>query len=247
MELLKNHRSIRGYLKTEIGNEVLNEILECGIRASNTGNMQLYSVIVTKDPAKRKLLSPFHFNQPMVVNAPVLLTVCMDINRFYKWCSVNNTQAGFQNLLWLLNGCVDASVFAQNICIAAESRGLGICYLGTTLYNAPEIAEVLKLPAGVVPITALTIGYPESVPELTDRLPFEAVVHYEEYSNFSDLKIRELYKDKENLESSEKFVAENGKENLAQVYTEVRYKKEDSDFFSKKLIEFLTVQGFQFE
>ncbi|MBW8331354.1 MAG: nitroreductase family protein [Prolixibacteraceae bacterium] len=247
MELLKNHRSIRGYLKTEIGNDVLNEILECGIRASNTGNMQLCSVIVTEDPAKKKLLSPYHFNQPMVVNAPVLLTVCLDVNRFYKWCSVNNTRADFQNLLWLLNGCVDATVFAQNICIAAENRGLGICYLGTTLYNAPEIAEVLKLPAGVVPITALTIGYPESVPELTDRLPFEAVVHYEEYSDFSDSRIRALYKDKENLESSKRFVAENGKENLAQVYTEVRYKKEDSDFFSKKLIEFLTVQGFRLE
>jgi hypothetical protein len=183
----------------------------------------------------------------MVVNAPVLLTVCMDINRFYKWCSVNNTQADFQNLLWLLNGCVDASVFAQNVCIAAENHGLGICYLGTTLYNAPEIAEVLKLPAGVVPITALTIGYPESVPELTDRLPFDAVVHYEEYTDFTDSEIVELYKDKESLETSRKFVTENGKENLAQVYTEVRYKKEDSDFFSKKLMEFLTVQGFRFE
>ncbi|MDP2115347.1 MAG: nitroreductase family protein [Bacteroidota bacterium] len=247
MELLKNHRSIRSYLKTEIGNDVLNEILECGIRASNTGNMQLYSVIVTKDQAKKKLLAPFHFSQPMVVNAPVLLTVCMDINRFYKWCSVNNTKADFQNLLWLLNGSIDASVFAQNICIAAENYGLGICYLGTTLYNAPEIAEVLKLPAGVVPITALTIGYPESVPELTDRLPFEAVVHYEEYTDFSDSGIVQLYKEKESLDSSRKFVTENGKENLAQVYSEVRYRKEDSDFFSKKLVEFLTVQGFRLE
>jgi nitroreductase len=247
MELLKNHRSIRNYLKKDIEADVLNEILECGIRVSNTGNMQLYSVIVTKDPAKRKLLAPFHFNQPMVANAPVLLTICMDINRFYKWCSVNNTKADFQNLLWLLNGSIDASVFAQNICIAAENYGLGICYLGTTLYNAPEIAEVLKLPAGVVPITALTIGYPESVPELTDRLPFEAVVHYEEYTDFSDSGIVQLYKEKESLDSSRKFVTENGKENLAQVYSEVRYRKEDSDFFSKKLVEFLTVQGFRLE
>lgn len=247
MELLKNHRSIRSYLKAEIGNDVLNEILECGIRASNTGNMQLYSVIVTKDKTKMSLLAPYHFNQPMVVNAPLLLTVCIDINRFYKWCSLNNTNADFQNLLWLLNGSIDASVFAQNICIAAENRGLGICYLGTTLYNAPEIAEILKLPAGVIPVTALTIGYPESVPEQTDRLPFEAVVHYEEYSDFNESRIRALYKYKENLEASGRFVAENGKDNLAQVYTEVRYKKEDSDFFSKKLVEFLNVQGFRLE
>ncbi|MDP3915006.1 MAG: nitroreductase family protein [Bacteroidota bacterium] len=247
MELLKNHRSIRNYLKTEIGNDVLNEILECGIRASNTGNMQLYSVIVTKDQAKKKLLAPFHFSQPMVVNAPVLLTVCMDINRFYKWCSVNNTQADFQNLLWLLNGCVDASIFAQNICIAAENHGLGICYLGTTLYNAPEIAEVLKLPAGVVPITALTMGYPESVPELTDRLPFEAVVHYEEYQDYTNERILDIYLEKENLESSQAFVKENGKEYLAQVYTEVRYKSADNIYFSGKLKKMLVEQGFRFE
>ena len=247
MKLLLDHVTIRKYQSTEIANEILNEILECGIRASNTGNMQLYSVIVTKDKTKKSLLAPYHFNQPMVVNAPVLITICLDINRFYKWCSGNNTQADFQNLLWLLNGNIDAAVFAQNVCIAAENRGLGICYLGTTLYNAPEIAEILKLPAGVVPVTALTIGYPESVPEQTDRLPFEAVVHYEEYSDFNESRIRTLYKYKENLEASGRFVAENGKDNLAQVYTEVRYKKEDSDFFSKKLVEFLNVQGFRLE
>ena len=247
MELLKSHRSIRSYQEREIDNDVIKDILDCGIRASNTGNMQLYSVVVTRKAAMKKRLAPYHFNQPMVVKAPVLITICLDINRFYKWCSVNNTQADFQSLLWLLNGSIDASVFAQNVCIAAENHGLGICYLGTTLYNAPEIADILKLPSGVVPITALTIGYPENIPDQTDRLPFEAVVHYEEYTDFSLSEIKQLYKEKECLELSAKFVAENEKENLAQVYTEVRYKKEDSDFFSKKLVEFLTVQGFRLE
>jgi nitroreductase len=247
MELLINHRSVRSYLSEKVTDDVLTEILHCGIRASNTGNMQLYSVIVTKDTGKKALLAPFHFNQPMVVQAPVLLTICLDINRFYKWCSVRNTEADFKNLLWLLNCTIDASVFAQNICIAAENRELGICYLGTTLYNAPEIGSILKLPAGVIPITALTIGYPEIVPEQTDRLPFEAVVHYEEYTDFNESRINEIYKAKENLEASTKFVAENGKENLAQVYTEVRYKKEDSDYFSKKLVALLTEQGFRLE
>lgn len=247
MELLRSHCSIRSYMGKEIDIDVLNEILESGIRASNTGNMQLYSVIVTKDLAKKRLLAPLHFNQTMVVNAPVLLTICLDINRFYKWCVANNTQADFSNLLWLLTGSIDASVFAQNVCIAAENCGLGICYLGTTLYNAPEIAAVLKLPTGVFPITALTIGYPDTIPELTDRLPFEAVVHYEEYTDFNVSEIEDYYKNKESLESSRKFVMENGKENLAQVYTEVRYKKEDSDYFSKKLVEFLIEQGFRLE
>ena len=247
MELLKNHRSIRSYKQEEVKNAVLNDILESGIMASNTGNMQLYCVIVTRDKEKKKALAPFHFNQTMVINAPVLLTICFDFNRFYKWCSVNNTKADFQNLLWLLNGTIDASVFAQNICIAAENAGLGICYLGTTLYNAPEIAKALNLPKGVIPITALTIGYPDIVPDKTDRLPANAIIHYETYSDFSESLIKDVYSEKERLESSKKFVAENEKGNLAQVYTEVRYRKSDSDLFSKKLVKMLTDQGFRLE
>lgn len=247
MKLLTSHRSIRSYQSRPIDETVLNELLESGIRASNTGNIQLYSVIVTQDAEKKKLLSPLHFNQPMVVQAPVLLTICVDINRFYKWCSVRNTEAEFKNLLWLLNGTIDASILAQNICIAAEEKGLGICYLGTALYNAPEISQVLKLPAGVIPITALTIGYPQSIPDLTDRLPLEAVVHYEEYADFNESRIDEIYSEKENLESSQRFVTDNGKENLAQVYTQVRYKKSDNEFFSKKLVKMLTDQGFRLD
>jgi hypothetical protein len=209
--------------------------------------MQLYSVIVTRDAEKRKQLAPLHFNQPMVMQAPLLLTICVDFNRFYKWCSLHNTRAEFNNLLWLLNGTIDASILAQNICVAAESNGLGICYLGTALYNAPEIAAILKLPAGVIPITALTIGYPEAIPELTDRLPMEAVIHYETYSDFDEPAINALYKEKESLESSGKFVVENKKENLAQVYTEVRYKKADNEHFSHKLVKMLKDQGFSFD
>ncbi|HLN74815.1 MAG TPA: nitroreductase family protein [Prolixibacteraceae bacterium] len=246
MTSLNDHRTIRNFQQKEIDAAIVREILESGIRASNTGNMQLYCVIVTTDAEKKKQLAPLHFNQPMVNQAPLLLTICMDINRFYKWCSVRNTTADFNNLLWLLNSTIDASIMAQNICIAAEDKGLGICYLGTALYNAPEIAEVLKLPSGVIPITALTIGYPSVIPDLTDRLPFEAVIHYEEYSDYNESEINSLYREKENLDSSTRFVQENNKENLAQVYTEVRYKKEDSIFFTEKLLRMLKKQGFTF-
>ena len=247
MELLKLHRSIRKYKVDDISIETINDILECGIRASNTGNMQLYSVVVTRSSEKKAELAPLHFNQPMVKESPLLLTICFDINRFRGWCLANNTKTDFNGLLWLLNGTIDASILAQNICVAAESKGLGICYLGTALYNAPEISKVLRLPSGVIPITALTIGYPEVVPELTDRLPLDSVVHFEEYREYSDNQIREIYKLKEDLDSSKKFVEENAKENLAQVYTEVRYKSADSHFFSKKLLKMLVEQGFVFE
>jgi nitroreductase len=247
MELLKSHRTIRKYQTTLIPDNVLNDILECGIRSSNTGNMQLYSIVVTKTSEKKAKLAPLHFNQPMLKEAPLLLTICFDVNRFKLWCSESHAVADFSGLLWLLNGAIDSSILAQNICVAAESYGLGICYLGTTLYNAPEISKVLHLPTGVIPITTLTVGYPEVVPELTDRLPLDSVVHYEEYRNYSPDSIKEIYDFKEKLESSKKFVLENSKENLAQVFTDVRYKSSDSHFFSKKLLEMLGEQGFVFE
>lgn len=246
MKVLKSHRSIRKYCRTDIAEDVLMDILECGIRSSNTGNMQLYSIVVTRSPAKKELLTPLHFNQPMVMEAPLLLTICFDLNRFSKWCKRSKTDTDFSNLLWLLTGTIDSSILAQNICVAAESRGLGICYLGTTLYNAPEISKVLNLPVGVIPITSLTMGYPDVIPELTDRLPLNSVVHHEEYKDYTDVDIVEIYEQKELLESSRIFVKENAKENLAQVYTEVRYKSADSRFFSGKLVKWLTEQGFVF-
>lgn len=244
MELLKSHRTIRKYSSIAIPDNILKVILESGIRVSNTGNMQLYSIVVSKDDRMKSLLSPLHFNQPMVTQAPVVLTICYDINRFCKWCELNHTKAEFLNLLWLLNGTIDASILAQNLCVAAEYYGLGICYLGTTLYNAPEISVVLELPKGVIPITTLTIGYPEIIPELTDRLSSEAVIHWETYQDYSDPDILNIYADKESLESSEMFVKENLKENLAQVYTEIRYKATDNLFFSGKLKQMLIDQGF---
>jgi nitroreductase len=244
MELLKSHRSIRKYSDRDVSPDILDDILECGIRSSNTGNMQLYSIIVTRHQGKKKELAPLHFKQKMVTGAPVVLTICLDINRFKRWCALNDTTTDFNNLLWLLNGVIDSSILAQNICVAAENKGLGICYLGTTLYNAPEIIAVLNLPKGVIPVNTLTIGYPEFIPDLTDRLPLDAILHNETYTDYVDTKIADYYKAKEELESSKYFVSENQKQNLAQVYAEVRYKSADNIFFSNKLRKLLEEQGF---
>lgn len=245
MELLFQHRSIRQYKAEPIAEKLLKQIVEAGTRASNTGNMQLYSVIVTRDAEKKAQLAPLHFNQPMVVQAPVLLTICADINLFNQWCEQRQAGAGYNNLLWLMNATIDASLFAQNISVEAESHGLGICYLGTALYNAKEFIEALELPKGVVPITAIVLGYPAQNPPLTDRLPLEAVMHDETYADFSKDQVDQLFAEKESLASSKQFVAENQKENLAQVFTDVRYKKQDNEFFSAKLLETLREQGFQ--
>lgn len=244
MDVLNHHVTIRNFSSTPIADELLHAILSSGTRASTTGNMQWYSVIVTSDPLMKEKLLPLHFNQGAVKTAPVLLTFCADISRFNTWCRLNDADPGFDNFLSFFHAAVDAILVAQNVCVAAENAGLGICYLGTAVYNASEIIDVLGLPEMVIPVTALALGWPASVPPLTDRLPLEAVVHSERYHSCSDEDIRRLYDAKEKLESSTRFVLENSKATLAQVFTDVRYKKTDNEFFSEKYLKTLKKQGF---
>lgn len=244
MDIFNNHKTIRKYTDKAIEPQLLNQILEAGIRASTTGNMQVYSVVVTQDDEMKEKLSPCHFNQPMIKQAPVTLTFCADFNRFNKWCLQNKAVPGYDNFLSFVTAAIDALLVAQNVCIAAESKGLGICYVGTTTYLADKIIDVLNLPKGVVPITTVTLGYPDENPEQADRLPLEAVVHHETYQDYSEEKIFELYGEKENLEANKVFVKENDKESLAQVFTDVRYKKADNEHFSKVLLDVLKNQGF---
>lgn len=244
MELLNKHVSVRKFLSKGIDNELLKSIIYSGTRASTTGNMQLYSVIVTQDKEKKEKLLPLHFNQPVAKGAPVLLTFVADFNRFSKWCEYNNAKPGYNNLLSFTNALIDTALVAQNVCIAAENNGLGICYLGTTVYNAKEHIEVLQLPKLTFPVTTVAVGYPEVVPELTDRIPLEGIIHDEIYNDYTADKLTELYAFKESLETSKQFVKENNKETLAQVFTDIRYKKADNEFFSDKMMQTLKEQGF---
>jgi len=244
IEQLLTHRTIRKYKNSPVEEGIVNKILEAGCRASTTGNMQLYSIIITRDEKGKAALASCHFNQPMVMNAPLVLTFCADFNRFNKWCKLSNAEPGYDNFLSFVTAAIDALLVAQNVTIAAESEGLGVCYLGTTTYLAGKIIDVLKLPKGVVPVTTLTIGWPDEHPEQVDRLPMKAIVHDETYHDYTDDEIVAYYQEKENRTDSKKFVAENSKETLAQVFTDVRYKKNDNVTFSNMLLEVLKKQGF---
>ncbi len=239
-----NHKSIRKYKDTKIKKEILDKILEAGIRASNTGSMQAYSIIVTQDEKKKEALLPLHFNQEAVKQAPLILTFCADLNRFNKWCEMRDAKPGYDNFLWFYTASIDATITAQNCALAAEAEGLGICYMGTTNYTAEKIIDVLKLPKGVIPVTTLTIGYPDENPDLTSRLPERAVIHYEEYDDFTEDDINEIYKELEESEFAKQLIEENGTKTLAQVFTEKRYTKENNLHFSKSLLEVVKKQGF---
>lgn len=244
MENMKQRRTIRKYQQKDISADLLNDLLETSFRASTVGNMQVYSVIVTRDAERKAKLAPAHFNQPMVQTAPVVLTFCIDLRRFSKWCRQRNAEPGYDNFEWFVTGAIDALLVAQTFCVAAEEKGLGICYLGTTTYNPQMIVEALELPELVFPITTVTVGWPAELPAQADRLPLEAIVHEEVYHDYTAEDINRLYAHKESLPENRQFVQENNKKTLAQVFTDVRYTKRDNEAMSKILWETMKKQGF---
>lgn len=234
LDTILKHRTIRKYKSTAIDNDILTKILEAGTRASTTGNMQVYSIVVSTNSSIKEQLWEAHFKQDMVKQAPVVMTFCADFNRFNKWCRQRNAEPGYNNFLSFYTAAIDALLVAQNVALAAESYGLGICYLGTTNYMASEIANILELPKDVVPVTTLVLGYPDEKPELTDRLPLNAVVHNEKYTDYTAEDIDKIYAEKENLNSTKELIKINKTENLAQIFTQKRYTKKDNELFSKK-------------
>ncbi len=244
LDTIFNHRSIRKYKNEPVDDGLLHTILEAGTRASTTGNMQVYSMVVTKDESVRKQLWECHFKQEMVLQAPVHITFCADFNRFNNWCRQRKAVPGYDNYLSFFTAAIDALLVSQNVCLAAEENGLGICYLGTATYNARRIIDILQLPKGVVPVAAVVVGYPDEEPGLTDRLPLDGVVHYERYRDYSRGDIDRIYAEKEALPQTHELLEINQKETLAQIFTDNRYKKQDNIHFSREFLDVIKEQGF---
>lgn len=244
IQSVKNRKTIRKYTSEDISESLLSELLETSFRASTMGGMQLYSVIVTRDPKMKEKLSPAHFNQPMVKSAPVVLTFCADFRRASKWCEQRKAEPGYDNLMSFMNAAMDTLLVAQTFTTLAEDEGLGICYLGTTTYNPQQIIDTLQLPELVFPITTVTVGYPESDLPQQDRLPAASIIHQETYHDYTPEDINQAYAYKESLPENRQFVTENKKETLAQIFTDIRYTRKDNEYMSENLLKVLRKQGF---
>ena len=142
MESIKNRTSIRKYADREISEELLNSLLQEAERTPTMGNLQLYSVVVTRSEEGKKALAPAHFNQPMVTQAPVVLTICADYRRTTAWANHRNAHPGYDNILSFMNAATDALLFTQTFTVLAEAAGLGTCFLGTTVYMPQMIIEI---------------------------------------------------------------------------------------------------------
>lgn len=236
--------SIRKYSDRPVSDTLLNQLLEEAERTQTMGNLQLYSVVVTRSNAQKQALAPAHFNQPMVTQAPVVLTFCADYHRTTEWALHRKGHPGYDNFLSYQNAATDALLFCQRFCDLAEQQGLGLCFLGTTVYQPQQIIEVLQLPRLVMPVATITLGWPAETPEPTERLPLSAIRHDEVYAPATAETIDRDYEAKEQFPANRHYVELNGTETLAQIFTDIRYTAADCRAMSEGLLQALRAQGF---
>lgn len=232
--------SVRSYSATRhVSDEELDRLLDAAAHAPSTGNMQLYSVIVTRDDARKEAIAPLHFNQPAAKNCDALLTFCADVRRFGQWCDARQANNSLNNAGGRLTAMIDATIFAQQFVCAAEQSGVGCCYLGTVTYNLDGFRKALELPGDVIPLFSIAVGYPveDAAKNLSDRLPLSAIVHREVYHDATPADIDSYYAEKEGLDESKRFIEENGKQTLAQVYSEIRYPRNLNERVGSELLK----------
>ena len=244
MKHILTRRTIRKYADRAVSEELLNRLLTEAARTQTMGNLQLYSVVVTRDAAMKERLAPAHFNQPMVKEAPVVLTVCADFNRTSVWARNRKAEPGYDNFLSFINAATDALLYTQTLCNLMDEEGLGYCYLGTTVYMPQMIIDTLQLPQLTMPVATLTVGWPAEEPPLSDRLPLASFVHNETYRDYTPEAIDTYYHEKEELPENRHFCEINQKETLAQIFTDIRYTRKDNEAMSEGLLQALRHQGF---
>lgn len=244
MQTINTRRSIRRYQDKDVDNTLLTRLIKEAERTQTMGNLQLYSVVVTRSKELKTKLAPAHFNQPMVTGAPVVLTFCADYRRTTLWAEQRQATPGYDNPLSFVNAMTDALLFCQTFCNLAEEEGLGCCFLGTTVYQPQSIIDTLQLPELVFPVATITLGWPDENPPLSDRLPVSAIIHEETFHDYSAADIDKAYAYKEQLNENKEFVKINNKQTLAQVFTDCRYTKADCEAMSETLLEALRKQKF---
>jgi len=253
---LLSHRSIRNFSSREVPDDILTQILTAASRAPTAGNLQSYSAIITRDPARRADLFEIHFKQEMMLHAQVVITLCVDVRRSTRWMDSQGAEPGFLNFWGFLLGMADAWCAAQNIVIAAEHFGLGSCPSGGTFIKALNLIDFFHCPQGVIPVVTLALGYPsdEERKETAQRprLPLQAWTHQERYCEPTDDALASHYQEREKvdwdyyraiyrLQDTAQNITAN---NLAQIYTRLKYKKSETALFSKNFIAALKRQGF---
>jgi nitroreductase len=193
IELLKSHRSIRKFSDRKIEEVLFTEILSAGQGAATSSFLQGATVIRIRDPENRKKLAAYAGNQSYVETAAEFLVFCADLKRGGNACKQYEKPFSGDFTEHFIIATVDVALMAQNVVIAAESVGLGICYIGGIRNNPREVSDLLQLPVGVYPVFGLCLGYPDQSPEVKPRLPLSVIVKEEVYGETGDAELIVAY------------------------------------------------------
>lgn len=254
-KLMQAHRSVRQYDGRPIAPDLIDRVLEAALQgSSSSGNLNMVSVIKTRDPERKARLCDMHLGQPMVLQAPLVLTFCADSFRTREWLSQRQARAGFADFLSWHVAAFDAIILSQTAALAFESHGLGICYMGTTLHAMGAIADYLEMPPNCLPVTSMVVGWPAEKVAQRDRLPPAAWIHDERYQRPTPADIDARFGERERR-GWERYRAmgpemvqrmqDHGVTSLAQFYTsKVKYDPDQFATDSAALRALLEARGF---
>lgn len=186
IELLKSHRSIRKFTDQAIAPELLQELLQAGQAAATSSFLQGCTVIRVTDVDKRASLAELAGNQAYVESAAEFLVFCADLKRPGNCCRDYDKPFEGDFTEHFIIATVDVAIMAQSLVTAAESAGLGICYIGGIRNNPRPVSDLLELPRGVYPVFGLCLGYPDQDPEVKPRLPVSVILKENVYGEDGD-------------------------------------------------------------
>lgn len=202
IDLLKSHRSIRKFTDQAIAPELLEELFLAGQGAATSSFLQGATIIRVTNKEARKEIATLAGNQAYVETAAEFMIFCADLKRAGNYCAAYNKPFEGDYTEHFIIATVDVALMAQSLVAAAESVGLGICYIGGIRNNPREVSSLLQLPRGVYPVFGLCLGYPDQNPEIKPRLPLSVIVKQDVYSESGDKeaianydeRIREYYR-----------------------------------------------------
>jgi FMN reductase (NADPH) len=189
-----NHRSIRHFEDKELTVEQIRTIVACAQAASTSSFVQAYSIIGVKDKEKKQKLAELAGNQSYVEKNGHFFIFCADLYRHSLIADhlKKDITPSIESTEKFMVALIDAALAAQNAAIAAESMGLGICYIGGIRNHLEEVKKLLKTPERVIPLFGIAVGYPEKITDKKPRLPLEHVYHEEEYQQNQETALEQL-------------------------------------------------------
>lgn len=186
IELLKSHRSIRKFTDQPIDEALFSELISAGQAAATSSFLQGSTIIRVTRPEARAAIAEYAGNQKYVETAAEFLVFCADLKRPGNYCREYGKDFEGDYTEHFIIATVDVALMAQSLVTAAESVGLGICYIGGIRNNPGPVSELLQLPKGVYPVFGLCLGYPDQDPECKPRLPQSVILKQEVYNEDGD-------------------------------------------------------------